>query len=163
MISERWRQIEGWPYSISSQGRVRSDRTDKILKPDCNSTGYLRVRLQKDGATKRFFVHILVAYAFVGPRPEGLQCAHMDGNKTHNMANNLGWVTAKENQSHRIIHGTDIRGEKQHLAKLTEASVKIIRVLRLAGRSYQEIADIFDVNQSTVMRVIQGKTWAHVS
>ena len=39
----------------------------------------------RDGAT-RAYVHKLVLLAFVGPRPKGMQCRHLDGDPGNNSA-----------------------------------------------------------------------------
>ena len=41
--------------------------------------------------------HNLMAHAWLGPRPEGMECDHLNGNKEDWTADNLQWVTTKEN------------------------------------------------------------------
>ena len=41
--------------------------------------------------------HILVCTAFHGPRPEGYECDHVNGNNLDWSADNLRWVTRAEN------------------------------------------------------------------
>lgn len=68
-------------------------------------TGYMQVCLRKtnndvNNITKRNYtkyIHGLVAEAFLGPRPEGYQVDHKDGNRSNNHISNLEYVTAKEN------------------------------------------------------------------
>lgn len=75
--------------------------------PD-NRGGYLRVQIAiSEGIRVHRAVHSLVLMAFVGPRPKGMQCRHLDGNNLNNRPENLRWGTAKENYSDRIAHGTD--------------------------------------------------------
>lgn len=52
-IDEQWRNIVGYNgnYQVSNYGRIK--RNEHILKPDYNSSGYLRVGLRKDGKTKK--------------------------------------------------------------------------------------------------------------
>ena len=97
------RDIQGYEglYGITSCGRVWSYRSQKFLKPKMNK-GYLRVDLQKDGTRKTYYVHRLVADAYI-PNPDYKpQVNHKDEDKTHNYINNLEWMTAKEN----INYGT---------------------------------------------------------
>lgn len=44
---------------------------------------------------KRFtgHVHILMLETFIGPRPDGMECCHEDGNPLNNMLTNLRWDT----------------------------------------------------------------------
>lgn len=58
-----------------------------------NNSGYLIMNVE--GKTRT--VHSLVAEAFLGPRPEGYDIDHIDGNKTNNTAENLRYVTHTEN------------------------------------------------------------------
>lgn len=121
-MSELWNPIKDFEkyYEVSSLGEVKSlDRTvgyrikgttrrmkGKKMKQKMDKFGYMNVCLCK--GNKKFFprVHLLVASAFNGERPDGLVCAHLDGNKLNNTPENLQWVTAKENESHKWIHGT---------------------------------------------------------
>ena len=116
---EEWRDIPGYfgLYQVSNFGRVKSlvgthrESRERILKPYKTKYGYLRVRLCKDGKVKQFYVHRLVAEAFI-PNPDNLpQVNHKNENKTDNKVENLEWCTAKYNQN----YGTCIkrRTEKQ--------------------------------------------------
>ena len=41
--------------------------------------------------------HVLVAHAWLGPRPAGMECDHLNGDKEDWSADNLQWVTTREN------------------------------------------------------------------
>jgi hypothetical protein len=43
-MDEVWKKIDCHSYSVSIKGKVRNDRTGKILKP-CVACGYEQVRL----------------------------------------------------------------------------------------------------------------------
>src|SRR5690606_38480338 len=58
--------------------------------------------------------HVLVAEAFIGPRPEGAECLHGDGDHTNNMVSNLRWGTKSENQLDSVRHGTHHQANKTH-------------------------------------------------
>ena len=71
--------------------------------------------------------HILICTTFHGPRPAGYECDHLNGNVLDYSADNLEWVTRKEN--HR--------------------RAKLLRVLRSIGRdpklmSREELLEIFN-------------------
>lgn len=87
-------------YAITSCGKVWSYRNQRFLKPETTERGYLRVALCRDGTTKHYKIHRLVAEAYI-PNPEGKpQVNHIDEVKTNNYVNNLEWATAKENNNH---------------------------------------------------------------
>ena len=87
-------------YAITSCGKVYSYRRKKFLKPVCEKNGYLRVNLYKDGEMKHYYVHRLVAEAYL-PNPEGLpQVNHKDENKANNCLQNLEWCDPKYNNNY---------------------------------------------------------------
>lgn len=92
-----------WSYPKTKQGKKHKGR---FLKPSINGKGYLRVELCNQDDTKydrRYFVHRLVAEAFI-PNPENKpQVNHKDKNKHNNNVDNLEWVTNKENHFHRKV------------------------------------------------------------
>lgn len=97
-----WRKIENHSnYSISDDGRVRNDKTGRILKPVPTKNGYLRVGLDKQLCR----IHVLVAKEFI-PNPDNLpQVNHIDGNKANNNVCNLEWITPSENIKHAFRNG----------------------------------------------------------
>jgi hypothetical protein len=90
---------------ITKGGEIRDRFTGKNLKPQIhNANPYLKANLPtwKDGVFKqrKWFIHRLVALAFV-PNPLGKpQINHIDGNMQNNNYTNLEWVTNKENSLH---------------------------------------------------------------
>lgn len=103
-------------YLISNKGRVKSlykslgtvknsSDGNEFISLINHSEGYKCVALSHSGVTKRFFVHRLVAEAFI-PNPNNLpQVNHIDGNKQNNCVSNLEWCTAKENIHHAMNTG----------------------------------------------------------
>lgn len=102
---EIWRDIKDYEglYQVSNFGRVKNVRTSKILKVKEHTRGYLKVCLCKDGKTKQFFVHRLVAQAFI-PNPLNLpQVNHKiegEEGKKINTVENLEWCDAKYNMNY---------------------------------------------------------------
>nr|DAY59296.1 MAG TPA: homing endonuclease [Caudoviricetes sp.] len=79
---------------VSEDGKVIRDvERDYVYKQDCNSDGYLTVRVRHVRTT----VHRLVALAFLGERPEGMVIDHIDRDKTNNHISNLRYCSLSEN------------------------------------------------------------------
>lgn len=108
---EIWKPIPGSRYEASSLGRIRSPRGN-ILKPQKHPMGYhmVAVSLEGDATVKSYTVHRLVALAFLGPRPDGLDIAHGNCIKTDNRPSNLRYATRSENIQDSVILGLWPRG-----------------------------------------------------
>jgi len=91
-------------YAITSCGKVWSYRRKKFLKP-IDKNGYLRVSLTKDKETKWFYIHRLVAEAYIPNPNEYDTIDHIDFNKTNNCLNNLQWMNRSENSRKRRYCG----------------------------------------------------------
>lgn len=119
---EHWRSVVGYEgsYEISDQGRLRSrmraknrraDAGWRLLTPGVGAKGYRRyVLISPDGSKRNWPEHHLVLTAFVGPRPEGLECCHNNGNPSDNRLSNLRWDTPLANRIDRKRHGHDSTG-----------------------------------------------------
>lgn len=86
-------------YWVSEDGRVFSTRGWSIreLKSHPNVNGYLVIGAMVGGCRKTVTVHSLVAKAWIGPRPKGLDIDHIDRCRTNNHRNNLRYVTRTQN------------------------------------------------------------------
>lgn len=89
--------------TIRKNGR-KDNRKGRFLKPVKDKYGYLRITVSKNGTRKSFFVHRLVAQAYI-PNPENKPTInHINGIKTDNRVENLEWATHKEQKTHSIKH-----------------------------------------------------------
>src|SRR5262245_33311629 len=77
------------------------------------------LRLRPGEPQRTYRVHQLALEAFVGPRPEGCECCHNDGDHTNNALSNLRWDTAKANAADQARHGTQVRGSRVNTSKLS--------------------------------------------
>ncbi len=70
--------------------------------------------------------------------------------------------TNRDNVEDMLRKGRQPRGEAKTLAKLTEATVRALRVCRRAGFSVRSMAEVVGVSTKTVRDAINGVTWGHV-
>ena len=107
---EEFRSISGYEglYEVSNFGNVKSLTNDKILKPCLGSRGYYMVRVYKDNKGNTMSIHVLVAMAFLGHKPDGYKIVvdHIDNNKLNNHVSNLQLISNRENTSKDKKNGT---------------------------------------------------------
>lgn len=175
-LPEHWLPVVGYEglYEVSSLGAVRSvtrtvpdirgwTRTfqGKPLVPSVSPHGYVGVGLHRNGSGRRIWIHVLVAAAFLGARPEGMQVAHGDGDRANNEVSNLRYATVAENQADRVEHRTSNRGERHGVSKLTCEQVYEVRFLLNQGETQRALADLYDVSPSQIGRIARWEQWQH--
>ena len=114
---EIWKDIKKFEglYQVSNLGNVRSLKRNIILKPSIASyrktknDGYYIVNLK----SKPYYIHRLVAEAFISNSENKLQVNHIDGNKKNNCVDNLEWVTPSENLRHAWNNNLIVVTKKQ--------------------------------------------------
>jgi hypothetical protein len=167
---EEWRAVvgyEGW-YEVSSYGHVRrvrpgtSAKVGHILKPTPQWHGYLLIDLYRNGIKTKVTVHQIVASAFLGPRPSGLEVNHRDADKANNHAINLEYVTRRENLDHADRLGLTRRGAQNGKAKLTDDDIRVIRSAPVKHGVQSAMARSYGVSHSVIWNVINRKTWRHL-
>ena len=159
--NETWKPIVGYEgyYSVSSLGRIRSERMQTNSKPGHilvttaqASPPYRKVQLCRDGIIKFQRVHLLVARTFLGPVPRGYETNHKDGDKGNPRLNNLEYVTHKYNMQH--AHRTGLvshpSGSNHPRSSLTPELEGEILNLRGQGLSHRKIARLIGRNPKTV-------------
>ena len=134
---EVWKDVVGFEglYQVSSLGRVMTTRrkgTQGGLKTLTeNEDGYYRVKLCKDGESRRWMVHRLVYEAFVDTIPENHEINHIDENKKNNRPENLEAVTHVEN----VRHGTGIeRMRRNHYKGVEQYSLDGVLLARYSSQ-----------------------------
>lgn len=156
---EVWKDAKGYEglYLVSNQGRVKSLRFNRVMKPGFNkANGYLSVRLSKDKKAESNYVHRLVASAFCERQEEKTEVNHKDEVKTNNYASNLEWVTRLENnnyngRSKRIAKKVSlINIESGHYERLAEMKSKGVRKI---DRTTGEWTDYNSFTQAEKMNV----------
>jgi len=96
-----WKQIADYPnYEVSNEGEVRNSKTNRILKFFL-ANGYCNIKLCNEIDKKHFYIHRLVAMAFLPQLEDKLFVDHIDRNKLNNNVSNLRWVSSSENSYNR--------------------------------------------------------------
>ena len=167
MDNEEWVPVFDYEglYEVSSMGRVRKLCGKSIAVSWSGNRGnrFRAATLRRNGKQKPKPVHALVMTSFVGRRPHKAHIAHLDGNRDNNTLSNLAYVTASENERHKLEHGTALIGSKNINAKLTDQSVSEMRILAREGMRLSRIAELYPVTRQSASDAIQGKTWRHVA
>ena len=129
-------------YMVSNLGNVKRCKYTKIMKNGhkrvyqemiikCQSNGqYLKFRDNRNGRSFGDYVHRMVAMAFV-PNPDNKpQVNHIDGNKMNNRADNLEWVTNKENMQHIYRIGKAAPHNRVQILKINPETNEIVKVFK---------------------------------
>lgn len=156
---EIWLPVKDYEglYEVSNWGDVRSlnyNRTGRVqvMKPGMSRHGYLKVQLYKDGKDNKYFVHRLVAEAFLG-NPDNLpQVNHKDEDKTNNAVANLEWCTAKEN----VNYGTGRARQAATVSRPVQQLTKNGTLVALWS-STMEAERVTGVNHRCIGKCCNGK------
>jgi len=152
---KEWRVYpECHSYVISKCGMIVSLLREKpiTLRPRPNNSGYMEVNLTLSEGSKMRTVHGIILETFVGRRPLGMQCNHIDGDKKNNKLENLEWVTPSENQKHALRNGL-----MKPYRKLTEGDIReIIKMISTGLHTQGQVAKHFKVKQSTISCIVRA-------
>jgi hypothetical protein len=167
-VIEAWKPWRSGDYEVSNLGRVRRARpgrrtyVGRILTWTFLSIGYPTVGLTIGGKNKRIYVHELVAECFIGPRPDGAEVNHIDGDKANPVVTNLEYVTHRGNMQHASRSGLMPVGEASGNSKLTNADVLAMRAAWRDGARNVELARRFGVSRACVSQVVHRHHWRHL-
>ena len=176
---EQWRPVVGYEgyYEVSDLGNVRS--LDRVIemnnrwgtktkvnhfgvqrKLHKHEFGYPIISLRKDNHVDTRCVHSLILETFVGQRPNGMECRHLDGNPQNSVLKNLAWGTFKENKQDTVRHGHSLRGAKNPMAKLKAWQIRLIRKCLDSGTyTRKQIASIFGTTVSNIRNIALETSW----
>ena len=142
----------------------------RILKLKTDKHGYFRLGLTKDKKQRFFFLHRLVAQAFI-PNPNNYPIVnHIDGNKKNNNIKNLEWCTYQQNTNHAYrtgifkAKGAVHIGEKNPNKKLTEQDVLEILRMKKEGLKLKSVYENYKekINLKGFSLVWYRVTWKHL-
>jgi hypothetical protein len=177
-MEEIWKDVIGYEgiYMVSSLGRMKSNervierkKVGIYVQPEtfiagCEYHGYLKTSLRKDGSKKDKFIHCLVAEAFLGIKPEGMEVCHGDGDRKNNRIENLRYGTRADNVRDAIKHGTHFtpfasKGVERSYSKLND---EIVRYIRTSSETTYGLAKRFNVSKWAISNVRNNISWVHV-
>lgn len=146
---------------ISGKGCPREIKEIKKMSASLDNSGYKVVGLRRDGKTKAYKVHRLVAMAFISNPQNKPYVNHKDGDKGNCNVNNLEWVTAKENSTHASLTGLlkNVSGEDHGMCKLSKEYVLYIKSSNLSSK---ELGNMFSVSHYHINAIRRGEKWAKV-
>ena len=96
-----WKQYRNSCYLISQTGKIKNQKTNKMLKGTIDQYGYIYYNL-KNTVNKYVAIHRAVWECFGGNLIDGLVINHKDGNKLNNHINNLEQISPKQNINHML-------------------------------------------------------------
>ncbi|MER2039991.1 MAG: HNH endonuclease [Solibacillus sp.] len=165
-----WKDVASYEkiYEVSNTGLVRthSEKTtyskrhgirkwkQRVLKNKNSSGRDCRVTLWKDGKSKDFLVHRIVAEAFL-TKTEGKEYInHIDGNPKNNHVSNLEWCDHFENNNHAFDNDLIKTGKKVILLNTETLEVHKFRSLSKAseflGRDFRFLSKKIKEGESIV-------------
>lgn len=179
---EEWRFVADFPqYMVSNLGRVKSlpreakggvtyRIVEKILKPAINNKGYEWVNLYDGARCRDFFVHRLVAEAFI-PNPENKpNIDHINTNVHDNRVENLRWVTQKENLKNPISEERRMKAvrracqTKEFGAKMSRIVSELMKNENYKAKIREALVEKYKnpkMRENAVLRNTQKKTVEH--
>lgn len=173
---EVWKPAYGLEafYEVSNIGRIRSlyrDKWHNILTPYKNSKGYYEVHLTgAEGRSKRYLLHRIIAYTFLGYKEEGFIVNHINSIRNDNRIENLEWVNYSQNVKHSFKSGRRKNNNGHFLPpgkgqrRLTIDIVKSIKKdLLIEPVHLGNIAKKHGVKPKTVSNIYYGNTWKKVT
>ena len=187
METEVWKDVVGYEglYQVSSYGRVKSlgrfitwrnKNGSRWINTSIRAlgeiqTGRLNISLCKNGSTKTYIAHRLVALHFI-PNPNNLpEVNHKDENPKNNNVDNLEWATRQYNLTYGTVIErrvkTRLKNNKWHLhgemmggSKLKKKEVIEIYYSPLASR---KLAKIHNVNKTQILRIKNKTIWKYLT
>ena len=153
---ERWSVLPlDTRYEVSTFGQIRRIDTQRVRKCSVTPIGYRTLVLMypapdrppRKQVAKTYYVHEAVLLTFVGPRPEGMQVSHIDGDKLNNRLDNLLYESRKDNINRHP------QERCKRLRVLTKADISYIKTAPLSCKS---LGKQFGLQPSMVSKLRRG-------
>lgn len=170
---EIWKDVKGYEglYQVSNIGKVKSlhYNKEKILADRFDKKGYLSVRLFKNGKSKIFKTHRLVAQAFIPNPINKEQVNHINGVKSDNRVENLEWCTNYENCVHAHLNGLVAKPNPHRCEDAYNSKLKVDDVIYIRKNyvpyskefNSTKLSKKFNVSTSLVLSIAKGERWKY--
>ena len=132
---------------ITRDGQVFGPKGKRKL--NFRKSGYVSIETARGG----FLVHRLVAELFVDNPDNKPYVNHLNGDKSDNRAENLEWVTPKENTQHALENG--LMDNQWRWSVGQGQRRKIVAMYETGRYSSYELGRLFGINAQTVMNYVK--------
>lgn len=174
---EIWKPIDGYEdeYAVSNLGRVkrlkkssnrRSYPAGTILKPRKQKNNYVTINLSNGLLRKTYYIHRLVAVAFIGKIPIKHEVNHINSIRDDNRLCNLEYVTRSGNNLHAYHKNGRLSypsyGEDNYNWKVTDIEVMEIREKHAQGVSYAKLGRDYLCHWTSIRSIVKRETHQYV-
>ncbi len=152
---EIWKKVPIPEYSelylISSKGRLKNIKRDKVHAICLDSDGYPHYLLCNNKKRKAITAHRLVALAFI-ENPLNLPCVnHKDEDKTNNSVENLEWCTVAYNNRYGTRNERVAEKRSRPIAQIKDGEVIAIY------KNSREASEQTGANRSKIRMCCRGE------
>lgn len=149
--NEQIKQIEGFSqYFITSFGRVWSNTSNKWLTPTKSKRGNHTRLYVSLGKGNKYYIHRLVANAFI-PNPNNLpEVDHKDTNGENNKVENLRWVSHYENSQNELTK-EHVKQNKGYFVEIREINTGKL------FRGYEQASQYSGISCNTIYKHTHNK------
>jgi len=164
-MDELWSDIEGFPnYMVSDKGRVWSIKSQQFMKiKPMDKHGHFGVCLSMNNRPYYFYIHRLVAEAFI-PNPNNYPIVrHLDDFTDDNTPDNLAWGTQKDNAMDAIRNRrayaltNEDRQKSYNLNSIPVVAINYITNKKLYFKSQKEAGRSLGIPQANIWKVVNGE------
>ena len=152
---EVFRVIKEFPsYQISNRGNIKNSKGQLlVIGRRKSNSGYIQVRLFREGKYEYRYLHRLIAEAFL-PNPHNYRTVnHIDGNKLNNSIDNLEWASDEMQQRHAFLSSLKPTGKSFSDEQLNE----IYTMFFIERKKPYEIAQTLDRPLGTIKKICYGE------
>lgn len=147
---EIWAPVKGYPdYAISNYGRLRNLTHNREVRGSVAPYGGLKVSLSRGGEVQDFYIHHLVAQAFISGWRPGIRVRHLDNDRTNNYHLNLRFM------------GYGLGQYRPRQPELKVREVMVVETGQIYG-SVRECAQALGTTPHSIYRVLRGKRETHL-